>query len=140
MDDSSDLDVEVRSFLRGKIASFEQLEALLLLWRRPGEAFSPGSVAEALRIADVVALEALEHLRGENLLDVRVSAEGMTFLYGPGSHALTRLVDQVAEAWDRNRLAVMNLMSSNAILRVRTHALRTFADAFLVGKKKDDDG
>jgi hypothetical protein len=36
------------------------------------------------------------------------------------------------------RLAVIKLMSDNAIERLRTGAARAFVDAFLIGRKKND--
>lgn len=138
MTDSPDVSAELKSFLRGWIASYEQLQTLLLLQQRQQESFSSRSVAEILRMPELVAEEALEHLSSVSLVEIQVLSQVRTFKYAPGSIHLGGLVAQLADAWDRNQLTVMNLMSSNAMERVRTGALRTFADAFVLGRKKTD--
>lgn len=132
-----DISVEVASFLSDSLASYEQLDVLLLLRERQREEFTASSVAEALHMSEASAEEALDHLHRENLLQVRASG-GNIFKYGPKSPDSARAIDRLADDWNRNRVTVMNLMSSNAIERVRTKALRTFADAFLLGRKKSD--
>ena len=47
------------------------------------------------------------------------------------------LLQALREACERHRLQVMNLMSVYAVQRLRTSALRAFASAFLLGKKRD---
>ena len=138
MDSPPDVSPELKSFLRGWITSYEQLQTLLLLRQRRGESLSAPFVAGALHVSETVATEGLDHLCHVSLVEVRVTGETRVFKYAPGSIHLGNLVDQLADAWDRNLLAVMNLMSANAIERVRTGAIRTFADAFLVGRKKTD--
>lgn len=133
-----DVSRELKLFLLGRVSSYEQLETLLLLHRRRDDSFSPQAVAEVLHVSEIVVAEALEHLCRENLLDVQGAGETRVFKYAPASFYLAKLVDQLAEIWNDNHLTVMNVMSSNAIERVRTEALRTFSDAFLLGKKKSD--
>jgi len=138
MDDPPDIGPEVKSFLRGWVASYEQLQTLLLLRQHRDDSFSLESIAGALHVSEIVAAEALDHLRSVNLVQVLTAGHTTGFKYAPGSLHLAGLVDQLAEAWDRQQLKVMNLMSANAIERVRTGALRTFADAFLLERKKTD--
>ncbi|HEY6728056.1 MAG TPA: hypothetical protein VI197_28800 [Polyangiaceae bacterium] len=138
MDTPPELSAEVKSFLRGWLTSYEQLQTLLLLRQRRDESFSPQAIAEILHASDIVAEEALEHLRGVSLVEVSVGSTPRSYKYAPGSIHLSGLVEQLADAWDRHQLAVMNQMSANAIERVRTGAIRTFADAFVLGKKKTD--
>jgi hypothetical protein len=47
-------------------------------------------------------------------------------------------VKDLAEAYGARRLEVMRALSKNAVERVRTSAIRMFADAFLIGRKKKD--
>ncbi|MFM2415639.1 MAG: hypothetical protein RL385_362 [Pseudomonadota bacterium] len=131
---------ELQTFLRDGISSYEQLETLLLLRTRHDETFSPRSVAAALRVTEPIAAASLDHLCSLSLLDVRIGAESLLFRYSPGKVALAGLVDQLAESHTRNPLAVMTLMNANAIERVRTQARRLFADAFILGRKRDKDG
>lgn len=138
MDDAPEIAPELKSFLRGWVSSYEQLQTLLLLRQRRDDRFSLQSIATALHVSEIVAAEALDHLRSVNLVEVLTASDPIGFKYAPGSAHLAELVEQLADAWDRQQLTVMNLMSANAIERVRTGALRTFADAFLLERKKTD--
>ena len=131
---------ELKAFLRDKIFSYEQLQTLLLLRSRPDQTFSPGSVAEVLHVPEDAAAEALDHLCSQNLLEVQFGTETVLFSYRPGNAALVGVVDELAESYDLNRLTIINLMNANAFERVRTQALNTFANAFILGRKKDKDG
>lgn len=84
--------------------------------------------------------EAIEHLRRRGLVDVPPGAERDSYRYAPYKPELGKVVDALARAYDEDRLGVMNLMNVNAIERVRNQALRTFAEAFVVGRKKNGDG
>lgn len=130
----------VRALLYDCIESFEQLGILLLLQRRRGDEWAPASVAGELNLDSDVAKKALEHLCRRNLVAARVEGKAAFFRYGPGNPALESAVSGLAEAYQESLLEVMQLMNKNAIERVRTSALRTFADAFLIGgggSKKD---
>lgn len=140
MADNREIPADVREFLRENIASYEHLEILLLLRRRAGETLSSESVAMELRVPDSAAAEALDHLVALNLLEVRPGAASRCFRYAPGSPSRAATVDNLAYAYDVDRLGVMHQMNTNAIERVRNRALHIFADAFVVGQKKDKNG
>ena len=139
MNTPAEASAELQAFLRDKILSYEQLETLLLLRSRPDEAFSRGSVAAALHVPEETVAEVLDHLHSQNLLDVRVGPETL-YRYSPQNAVLVVVVDELAASYNHNRLTVMNLMNANALERVRTRALNTFASAFVLGRKKDGDG
>ena len=132
------VDEMARALLRERVESFEQLEALLLLHAHRDRAWSPEAVAEELRIQTPEAEAALEHLCRNALLGVRVGSKAVVFAYNPGSPDLADAVDRLARAYDDSRLEIMRLMSRSTIERVRTQALRVFADAFVVGRRKKD--
>jgi len=52
----------------------------------------------------------------------------------PRGETLARLV----EVYEEQPIEIIKLMSTNAIERVRTAALRAFADAFVLHKGKDN--
>jgi hypothetical protein len=135
--DGSVISDDVKTLLRDCIESFEHLEVLLLLYRKPGDAWTADAVATAsiLNLSEDTAADALAHLRRWKLLE----GEARSYRYDPGNR-LDGTVRALAAIYDEDRLEVMKLMNQNAIERVRTSALRAFADAFFVGgggKKTD---
>jgi len=131
---------DVQDFLREYIESYEQLGILVLLYAHPERSWDSASIASELRITEGIADEAVRFLCRENLLSVQVGAEALLFKYGPRPPELDGLVGRLVQAYDEQRLEVMKLMTANAVQRVRTKALRKFADSFLVGRKKNKDG
>lgn len=129
---------DVQTLLRDCIESFEQLEILLLLLKRPGETWAPDAVATAIKLSlsEDAAAEALAHLRRWNLIEGEARGR---YRYNPANR-LDATIRALATVYEDERLEVMRLMNQNAIERVRTSALRAFSDAFFVGgggKKKD---
>lgn len=127
---------EVQEFLRDRVRSFEDLETLLLLRNHPGETWSAERVASKLNISSAAAQESLDQLGRQNLLDVMVGGQSFLFAYNPGNPALRESVDRLVRAYTENRIEVMKVMSSDAVERVRG-SVKAFADAFLLGRKKD---
>jgi hypothetical protein len=134
----STLPDEVATFIRERIETFEQLETLLLLQAQPDRAWTNELVSSELNIAPRLASDALDHLCRCNLLDVRVGEEKVTFRYAPGTTELDRAVKELVRSHRENRIELMRVLSANAVQRLRTSAIQMFADAFLVGRKKND--
>jgi len=128
---------DVQTFLRERIRSFEELETLLLLRRLRPDACGAEHVGEQLKISSTIAEEALEHLRAQELLELRSGSPGAGFAYRPKDPVIDGVAGKLADAYRENRIEVMRLMTSNAMERLRGSAVRTFADAFLVGRKRD---
>ena len=131
---------KAKALLRDFIESFEQLEILLLLHRRGGDTWGADAVSTELKLDFDTAAEALAHLSRAHLLAVRAEASPRLFQYGPANSVMDGAVGDLAEAYQDNRLEVINLMNTNAIERVRTSAMRAFANSFLLGGggKKND--
>jgi hypothetical protein len=131
----------VLALLRERVESFEQLEVLLLVRRRRDTSWTADGVATQLRIDPRVAEESLDQLCRSNLVDVTVGGQALHFRYDPGNAELEAAVDDLARAYADDTLAVMKTMNANAVERVRTSAMRTFANAFVLGEKdKKKDG
>lgn len=124
---------EVNELLRARIESFEQLEVLLLLHRRADEGWTAASVSGELHIGVPVASDALDHLCRGNLLDVRVGKDALVFRFAPGTPELASAVELLVTRHQERRLDVVRMLSAHAMERVRTSAIRLFADAFLIG-------
>ncbi|HEX4025662.1 MAG TPA: hypothetical protein VHX52_13315 [Steroidobacteraceae bacterium] len=133
-----ELDTEVRRLLFEQVTSYEQLEALLLLHGRPAQGWSVAAVAVALRIDAASAASALDELVSQRLAAPQTGPLGPEFHYAAGQSGAGDSVDRLAQAYSEQRLEVVKQMSANAIDRVRSSAARTFSDAFIFRRKKDD--
>jgi hypothetical protein len=128
---------DVKRLLAEHIESYEELEALLCLWGTTARAWTIDDLAQALKISAESAAAAVTRLVEQKLI-TRRPADVPTFACASGQDELHRTIQRLAKAYEEERLAVIQLMNANAIERVRTAAMRTFADAFLVGGKKNN--
>lgn len=128
---------DVRALLRERIGSYEQLEILLTLCEEPD-----GGTAEALssrlHIPLPLTASTLTELQARGLVRLETVAAGTRYVYEPATPALEATVSRLAKAYAEHTIAIIKLMSSNAIGRVRTGAARAFADAFILRKDKRD--
>jgi hypothetical protein len=123
-----DVPEAVRALLTGSIDSIEKLELVALLHHHP-VAWTAITAGEQLRIPASAAATALEELRAAGVLEVEAGAGYRV----RADEALSQLV----ELYDSDRIAIMTLMATIALDRIRTSAAHTFADAFRVrGKNK----
>lgn len=133
---SEEIAHDIRAFMLAYVDSYEQLEILLLLHREAREAWPAPGVADALRIPLPSAAASLDELAARGLLRREGGSEGYRF--APADPSTADVVARLAVAYDERRVAVIDLMSANAMDRIRKSALRTFAEAFRVrGPKKD---
>jgi len=135
----STLPSDVQAFLHDRLESYEQLEVLLLLRTRRSDTWTPSAVGAELHMPELVAQQALEALCQQGLLSAALP-DGQVFRYRPESAELDALVERLAEGYSHQRIEVVRLMTANAIERLRARALRTFANAFILGKKAAKDG
>jgi DNA-binding Lrp family transcriptional regulator len=135
---SEEIAHDIRAFMLAYVSSYEQLELLLLLRREAPAAWPLARVAEALAIPHASAAVSLEELARRGLLRGEGCRGDAAYCFDPADASTTDLVARLARAYDERRVAVIDLMSTNAIDRIRKSALRTFAEAFRVrGPKKD---
>jgi hypothetical protein len=133
MDDS--ISADVRAFLLEYVHSYEQLEALILMQQHPTLEWTADSLGEKLRISAESAADALHQLWTKLLLDC---TSGAPLRYRLSRADVRSTVQSIADLYAQNRLAVIGLMNANAIERVRTGAMRDFANAFVFGQRKKD--
>lgn len=128
---------DVIALLQEHVHSYEQLEILVMLrgWR--GEELVDQAVAQALGIPVESAAGALRQLAETGVLESIAQSDLQSRYRGPRDD-FKLAIDGLAEAYKESRLEVMRLMTVNAIRRMRTDAMRAFADAFVVGKKRND--
>ncbi|HVU05902.1 MAG TPA: hypothetical protein VHE30_29335 [Polyangiaceae bacterium] len=123
---------DVQEFLRARIKSYEELEALVLLSHAPERRWTAAALSSALDIRLEDAREALVALRQRGLVEAR--GDSYSYLASP----LDETVERLAVAYADNRLGIMNQMSANAIERVRSATARALADAFVLRRGKKD--
>lgn len=131
-----DLPTNVQALLYEHIESYEQLEVLLLLRLEAVETWSEERISSRLKIPSAMAAEALGALIKSGLVKLR--ADWPRYEYAAETRALDDAVGTLARLYTTHRFEIVKLMSANAIKRMRTGALRAFADAFVLHKDKDN--
>lgn len=128
---------ELRVFLSEHVSGFEELEVLLFFVRVPRQAWSLTEVAGALNLSAELVEAALGQLTtaGAPITASTDPKTGTTFRYAP-SVQTERLLEGLPRAYEEQRLAVLQIMSSNAMDRVRSMAARRLADAFRLDRSK----
>ena len=139
MSNASDLPEDVRALLHEHIESYEQLEMLLLLRRERYEEWTGQGLAERLRVQAELIDAALAGLEASGLVQPAGTAPAR-YAYRPVSPGLDAAVGRLEHEYAERPILVIQLMSANAIERLRTAALHTFADAFVLKKKDKDRG
>lgn len=123
---------DVVDLLRTSVTSYEGLEALLLV-RRAGGTVSADDAAGALGLRRDIVASALHGLAEAGLVE-EASVAGET-RWGNVPEALHGVVDRLAVAYRDHRLEMVVIMNHHAVERLRSGALRAFADAFLIRRK-----
>lgn len=115
---------DVEEFIRKRIDSVAQLEALLLIRSDPEAEWSVEVLARRLYTSEKQTLESVERLHSDGLLICK-SEHPPSYQYQPSSSELRELVDRVAEAYAKHLVPITNLIHSKPKTRVQE-----FADAF----------
>jgi hypothetical protein len=131
-----DLPAEVQALLYDHIESYEQLEILLLLRLEAAESWSEEHISSRLNISPTLTAAALSALRLSGVVKLR--GEWPRYEYAADTPAIDDAVNMLVAIHSTHRFEIIKLMSANAIRRMRTGALRAFADAFVLRKDKDD--
>jgi hypothetical protein len=134
---AEDIPEDVRQLLRDHVTSFERLEVLLLLEAAPEQIFDIVTVCERVRMPEDIIGAALDALAAGQLIEKVPTAPHPTYRFAPGS-PLRTAVHALTLSYDERRAAIMSIMSTNAIERLRSSTIRTFSDSFLLRKRKPD--
>lgn len=130
----------VQALLREHVTSFEALAVLLLLRADPNARPTIEAIASQIPMPLDLTVGVIHSLRESALVACKPDAQQMFCHYAPGNPQLARATDALAHTFEEQRVAVISFMNANAIERVRSGALRTFSDAFIIRKKEDNDG
>jgi hypothetical protein len=138
MSGADDLPEDVCALLNEHIESYEQLEVLLLMRRERYEEWTVAGLAARLHVRAELIGSALEGLKAGGLVTATSAAPAPRFAYRPTSSGLDAAAGRLEREYAERPLRIIQLMSTNAIERLRTAALHAFADAFVL--KDENDG
>jgi len=128
------VDEAVRAFLRDYIDSFESLEILLLL-RRERTVCTAEELCRRLKTRAPLIDDALASLARARLVNTDQNALAL-YVYADEDPARDGIVGSLERVYRDEPIKIMQLMTTNAIERLRTSTIRAFADAFVVRKDK----
>lgn len=132
------LDEALRQFLTVHVHSFEDLEVLLLAHRRRGQKFDATDAARTLNIEQELAVGSLTKFVAAGIMSESL---GNPSLYEYSAEGIfDERVGELVRAHEEQRIAVITTIASNAIVRVKSSAIKTFAEAFLLRKDRKKDG
>jgi hypothetical protein len=137
---TEDLADDVRALLHDHIESYEQLEVLLLLRRERHEQWTISGLAARTHIRGELIALALQGLESSGLVAAVDAAPEPHFAYRPASSGIDSAAGSLEREYAERPIRIIQLMSAHAIDRLRTAALHTFADAFVLKKKDTDRG
>lgn len=135
--DSNELPDDVQALLRDHIESYEQLELLLLLRAERDHRWTEEALSARLRISSSLLAVALERLKSASFLEEWLDNAEKRYTYIAQSDPIETTLGRLVQAYREHPIPIVKLMSANAIERVRTAALHTFADAFIIRKDKN---
>jgi hypothetical protein len=128
---------DVQKLLRDHIESYEQLELLLIMRANRGLSWTEDTLSGRLRIGSSLVRGALEGLESAGFLAGRADRGEKHYVYVCQSDDVEATIGRLDAAYREYPIPIIKLMSANAIERLRTAALRTFTDAFILRKDKD---
>ena len=124
-------------FLHDRVKSYEQLEALLFLAGHHDREFNAEEVTLALNSAVGSLDEALEELVAVGGLVSAAKRSAVThYRYAPSDEATRQCVNELEAAYAQRRVSVVQMLSANALERLRRAAMRRLADAFRLERNK----
>lgn len=129
-------DDRLRSFLFDRLRGFEELEALLFLARNENRDFSTDDLTRELKAHAESMHDALQALEAASLLEVTERSGVPRYRFAPGDEATRAFVECLASAHAERRFDVIQMLSANALERVRGAAMRRLADAFRIERHK----
>lgn len=117
------------------IETEERLEVLRLIRAGRPKTYSARTIAKELSLSPAVAESALAMLCGRGYLTVSIATD-LFYAYAPISLALDEALDAIFALYRDDRAEVVRALGRPSV----KGAAHTFANAFLVRKKGDDDG
>jgi hypothetical protein len=129
-------DPGIDALLSECIGSFDELQLLLLVSGARERRFTLDELAAGVGVGVETAAEAVGCLVAVGLVE-RCEGAPPAWRYAPRDPERAAAVDRLEAAYRENPAGIIRTLSTRSIDRVRTAALRTFADAFVLGRKDD---
>ncbi|HEX3477699.1 MAG TPA: hypothetical protein VHT91_21910 [Kofleriaceae bacterium] len=129
------LDDGVRALLVTKLDSYEKLEVMRAL-RTAGRTMSRSGLEAACRLSSDALDDALPDLERSKLIEHDPMHHGIRI----GAAGADPCFATLMQTYDEDRAAVLAVLSSAVMQRLRSMTARAFADAFVIRKKRGDDG
>jgi DNA-binding MarR family transcriptional regulator len=133
----TDVPDDVRTLLRTRIETYEQIEVLRILQSDPQREWTSAELGEQLHLAPQFVEIALEALDAREFVRRSARGIGRRSRYSPANAEIKASVERLLHEYRERPLRVIQLISAYAIERVRTGALRAFAEAFVLKKDRD---
>jgi hypothetical protein len=133
---TSAIPASLKALLYSHVHAYEELEILVMMQRTPDRHWTAPGVAGQLTISDDLAADALRALTDRGVLE-EVEEGSVLRYHGPRAEFRAAAAELVA-FYEQHRLEVVMQLSANSIERMRTGAMRAFADAFFIGKRRKD--
>ena len=127
---------EILALLDTSLGTFEKLELASHLMRA-GAPVPRAELKAALRLDTDSLREALGDLVSARLVEVDSAPE---FNVKLGPRAQHDDFKSLMALYDGDRMSVVTALASSAMRRIRSMAATTFAEAFVLKKKRKDDG
>lgn len=124
----------LRQLLETKLDTFEKIELVLLL-RGASASVAVAELARQLQVGEDVLRRLANDLARTRL----VAIDSSDSVRITASDAELEVIEEASELYKRDRSHVIMLLSAIAMDRIRGMSARSFADAFTIRKKKDDD-
>jgi predicted transcriptional regulator len=135
---TNELPHDVAAFLHDHVESYEQLELLLLMHANRGTDYTAEALSSQLHIHSSLVQAAVEALQSSGFLEARRHGGETRHAYHSQSEAVEATIGRLAVAYRETPIPIIKLMSANSIDRMRTAAMRAFADAFILRKDTDN--
>jgi hypothetical protein len=127
----------LKKFLFEHVVDLEELQILARFHRQAGkDSFTEEEMAAATGLPIGTTRDTLQGLSARGLLAPSVTAPAVYRYVVDGE--VRELLDRVLSEYEANPLQVLGLMTANSIERVRTSAMRAFADSFRIRRPKSN--
>jgi hypothetical protein len=114
-----ELSNELKEFVAGHFHSVSRLEVLLFLSEHRDRVWSADAVGRKLNLNSAAAKEHLDYLAAQGLLKVIDGATEERYGYRPSCAELDKTVGQLANAYARQRVAILTMIFANPVDKVR---------------------